>query len=304
MINLNIKSPPFVSVIIPLYNNSQKVVKLINALKNQSYPQKSFEIIIVNNSSTDDLSNVANIRDIIFINENITQSSYAARNRGIERGRGEVLCFLDSDCLPDKYWLENGLKTMKITNAHLVGGNVIFKISEEDTAAEYYDSITNMQVKRNIEKLGVTTTANLFLHRQVINKIGPFPEKLKSGADIYYTALAVDKGFKLSYSPKAFVTHPALRFKQLMKKAHRVGAGKRKVKEYIDSASVEKKIAIKKMRGRSPLDHLNPVRIWKNVKEKGFKISFIKLFQIMLVSYCYLFILCLNKKFPGKNKSS
>jgi len=299
--NYSLTSSPFVSVIIPLYNDSKRVVKLISALKNQSYPRKSFEIIVVNNSSMDDLSNVSKISDIIFINENNTQSSYAARNRGIKIAKGEILCFLDSDCLPDRHWIENGSKTMKSSNAHLVGGNVIFKISKEATAAEYYDSVTNMQAKRNIQELGVTTTANLFLSRQVIDKIGIFPEKLKSGADIYYTALAVDKGFKLVYCPKAYVLHPARKFKQLMKKAHRVGSGKRKVTEYIDSAPAEKKISTRKLRGRHPFDHLNPVRIWNNVKGNGNKINIVKLFQILFVSYCYLFILGLSKKLPEKN---
>lgn len=304
MNNLNLTSSPFVSVIIPIHKDSEEVVKLINALKNQSYPRESFEIIVVNNSSTDNLSNVSNISDIIFINEIHIQSSYAARNRGIDIARGKILCFLDSDCLPDRHWMENGLKTMKSSKAHLVGGNVIFKISKEATAAEYYDSVTNMQAKRNIQKLGVTTTANLFLSREVIEKIGTFPEKLKSGVDIYYTALAVAKGFKLEYCPKAYVRHPARKFKQLMKKAHRVGSGKRKLKEYIDSAPIEKKITIKKLRGRHPFDHLNPVRIWNNVKENGYKINIMKLFQILVVSYCYLFILGLSKKIPEKNQSS
>ena len=301
---MNFTTFPFVSVIIPVFNDSLQVKKLINILKDQSYPRESFEIIVINNSSTDDLSVVSKISGIIFLNEYHTQSSYAARNRGISISRGEILCFLDSDCLPDRHWLENGIKTMGSFGAHLVGGNVIFEISKKATAAEYYDSVTNMQAKRNIQKLGVTTTVNLFLKREVIDKTGVFPENLRSGADIYYTALAVNRGFKLVYSPDAFVTHPARKFKQLMKKARRVGSGKRKVSEYIDAAPAEKKIPVKKMRGRHPLDHLNPIRIWKDVKEKGFKISILKLFQIMLVSYCYLFILGLSKKFPEKNQSS
>ncbi len=218
---------PEVSVIIPVYNRPEEIKTCIEGILNQTYPDELTEIYVVDNKSTDNTREV--VKEYSKVNleqENEIQSSYAARNTGIEASDGEVIAMIDSDCDPVDKWLENGVKKMIEADADLIGGNVEFTFSKRQTASELYDSINNMQVESDIKGRGVAKTANLFSKRKVFDQIGNFPEDVKSGGDVKWTRKATENNFKLVYSEKAKVRHPARRFISSMKKQFRVGKGK------------------------------------------------------------------------------
>jgi len=218
---------PELSVIIPVYNRPEKIRTCIEGVLNQTYPEELTEIYVVDNKSTDQTREV--VKEYSRVNlekENEIQSSYAARNTGIEACEGHVIAMIDSDCDPVDEWLENGVKKMIETDADLVGGNVEFTFSKRRKASELYDSINNMQVESDIKGRGVAKTANLFSKRKVFDEIGLFPEDVKSGGDVTWTRKATENNFKLVYSKEAKVRHPARRFISSMKKQFRVGKGK------------------------------------------------------------------------------
>jgi glycosyltransferase involved in cell wall biosynthesis len=279
-------SKPFVSVILPHYNNSRQLSKLLEALEKQRYPQDSFEIIVVDNGSADKVDHLASRFNIRLAFEKDIRGSYAARNKGIQMAKGEILCFTDSDCTPHENWIAEGVKTLSQQDAHLVGGNVIFTFSDKKRAAEYYDAITNMGIEDSAIKRQVAKTANLFIKKQVLEKTGLFPVQLKSGGDIYLTAKAVKNRFRLVYSPGAIVYHPARTFFQLLKKSGRVGAGKAGIFKLLKKDT--KKIPKKVFRSRSFLTHLNPLDIKRRLKKNGYQAGFFKFLAILCVSYCYL----------------
>jgi glycosyltransferase involved in cell wall biosynthesis len=93
-----------ISIIIPVYNGAEKIVKTLQSIQNQSY--QDFEIIIVNDGSSDGVENVCanylkNIQSnnhYIFINQN-NAGAPAARNRGWQEARGQYLFFCDADAI-------------------------------------------------------------------------------------------------------------------------------------------------------------------------------------------------------------
>ena len=85
------------SVIIPVYNKSQTIAESIDSVLNQT--DNDFELIIVNDGSTDDLGKVLErFTEIIVINQENGGVS-RARNAGIKAASGEYVCFLDADDL-------------------------------------------------------------------------------------------------------------------------------------------------------------------------------------------------------------
>ena len=96
---------PFVSVIVPVYNDGQRIGKCIEALLIQTYPQAHFEIIIVDNGSNDNTRSVIEEHPVKLLVEDRIQSSYAARNKGIKNAKGEVIAFTDADCIPAPDWI-------------------------------------------------------------------------------------------------------------------------------------------------------------------------------------------------------
>jgi len=226
--NLQLGNPErwlFVSVIVPVCNNARCIQTCLESLLAQTYPRERYEVLIVDNGSTDATRDVVQSYPVTLLIEDRTRSSYAARNKGLQHARGEVIAFTDSDCTPVREWIEEGVRALRSYSAELVGGNVRFVYSQRRTSAEIWDSLTTKQIKQNIQNRGVGNTANLFVRAAVFEQIGPFPDEIESGGDLIWTKRATQNGFKLVYAPAAEVGHPTRRLGALLKKQYRVGKG-------------------------------------------------------------------------------
>jgi GT2 family glycosyltransferase len=216
---------PFVSVVVPVLNDARRVARCIDALLAQSYPRDRYEVLVVDNGSTDDTRAAIRGRPVTLLVEDRTTGSYAARNKGVRAARGEVIAFTDADCTPVPDWIEQGVRALAAEAADLAGGHVRFVYAAQPSAAEVYDSLTNMQHERNIRERSVAKTANLFVRGAVFAVVGPFPDTMQSGGDVYWTGRATALGRRLVYAPRAEVAHPARRLRELLAKQYRVGQG-------------------------------------------------------------------------------
>ena len=119
---------PFFSVIIPSYNHSNFIEKTINSVLKQTY--KNYEIIIIDNYSTDSTKNILNKYKNKIICKKIHNLGIIAksRNLGIKISKGKWICFLDSD----DEWFSDKLKIVyeQISKypAHVICNNEIITI--------------------------------------------------------------------------------------------------------------------------------------------------------------------------------
>jgi len=219
------------SIIIPVFNDLNAIKKTINALNNQTYDRDKFEIIVVDNNSSDgSYEYLQTVDNIVLLRETINLGSpYSCRNRGIEASKADLIAFLDSTCVPKENFVEKGIEFSKNNKCDLFGGEIIFDFEGHQTASKVYDSITNIQMKKNIEEDGVAKTANLWVNRYVIEEVGTFLEGVRSGDDIGFTNRCKDKGMKLIFCEDCVAYKFARGFKELMKKQYRVGKGKAKL---------------------------------------------------------------------------
>ena len=222
---MNKSSIQTITVLIPAYNAQSFLDQLLKSLIDQEYPKEFIEIILINNNSTDDTKSIAQRYPIKCLDETSSQSSYIARNKGIQHAKNEIIAFIDADCLPNPDWLREGVAALSEADADIAGGRVEFYYSERKTAAELYDSMTNMQVENYICERGVAPTANLFVRASLFDEVGLFPEDVISGGDMQWTKKATSMGYKLVYAPRAVVQHPSRRFRELLAKHIRVGTG-------------------------------------------------------------------------------
>jgi len=215
---------PFVSVIIPAHNDQNRLKLCLEAINLQSYPSKNYEIIVIDNNSTENIEKIAkDSSDKIKILKESKPYSYAARNKGIANAKGEIIAFTDSDCIPGREWIEKGVLTMIENSADLVGGKIEFYFSNKQTLSEVYDSLFFLNSENAVKK-GLCQTANLFVRKKIFLKLGYFPEVV-SGGDSQWTKNATDQGYRLTYSSKAIVKHPARKFSALLIKSLRVAQG-------------------------------------------------------------------------------
>jgi glycosyltransferase involved in cell wall biosynthesis len=214
----------FVSVVIPVFNGENIIGTCIKSILKQSYPNEKYEIIIVDNGSTDTTREIIKRYPVKMLIEDSIRSSYGARNTGIKHANGDIIAFIDADCVAYPTWLEEGVRVLLEQSGDLAGGNVEFTYRKK-SPAEFYDSITNMQNKYEIKENNVAKTANLFVRSEVFKEIGLFPQTMSSGGDVAWTYKATSNSYMLIYAENAVVKHPARGLLSLAKKHYRVGKG-------------------------------------------------------------------------------
>ena len=156
---------PFFSVVIPSYERPELLRRLLENLKRQQFTD--FEIIIVDQSR----QRHANMEkhydlDILYYWTDI-KGAVKARNTGIRLARGEVVAFIDDDCVPDADWLLNAWRLMRHGENIGVEGLVY---------ADSYDE-SQYRVVSNVNAQGMGyITANLFVRWEVLRRIDGFDE--------------------------------------------------------------------------------------------------------------------------------
>lgn len=219
----------FISIIIPTFNDSERLWYCLSSLENQSYPKGFYEVIVVDNNSEEDIKSVVNqFNQAQIIHEN-RRGSYAARNKGISVAKGTVLGFTDSDCIPAADWIEKGVnKLLKTPNCGLVAGEVqlFFKSPQKPTVFEVYDRMYFLRQKHYIEKYKFGATANVFTFKETFEVVGLFDSELKSGGDSEWGKRVFSAGYTQVYADDVLVAHPArYQWKEIRKKAIRVTEG-------------------------------------------------------------------------------
>lgn len=222
---------PLVSVIIPVLNDATRLKICLNALEHQTYPQQSYEVIVVDNGSAaaEAVTDVVAQFEQAIATIELAPGAYAARNTGIRLAKGEIIAFTDADCIPAPDWIEKGVEhLLNTSNCGLVAGRVetFFKDPHQLTPVELYASIMDLPQKEFLEKHHYGATANVFTWSAVIETVGEFDGTLKSAGDVEWGQRIFAHGYQQIYADDAFVHHPARRsLKQLYKRTIRDAGG-------------------------------------------------------------------------------
>jgi len=227
------------SVIVPVYNAKKTISVLFSSLLSQTYDKGDFEVIFVDNGSTDeslemlnDFALTSGLRVVVTVEAEIP-GSYAARNKGISMSQGGLLVFTDADCIPSAEWLSILYDSWVKTNPEniLVGEVVLVAQDEQNTTAvELFEMVHGFKQKDNIEKKGYGVTANIAVARSFFDVVGVFNQTLKSKGDYDWCRRALAAGGELLYLERALVMHPARRsLSDLCVKVRRVVGGQRDI---------------------------------------------------------------------------
>ena len=118
-------SEVFISVVVCTYNRAFYIQKTIESLLHQSLEKDCYEIIVIDNASTDHTARVlSRYKDIRYIYEP-KQGLSLARNMGIAHSKGEIVAYIDDDAIASKNWLENIVKAFSMDpEIAAVGGKI------------------------------------------------------------------------------------------------------------------------------------------------------------------------------------
>ncbi|GAB6087928.1 glycosyltransferase family 2 protein [Alkaliphilus crotonatoxidans] len=204
-----------VSIIIPVYNQLHLTRNCINLI--QQHTEGEYEIIVVNNGSTDRTKKVLDrIRNIRVIHNQYNEGFAKACNKGITRARGDLLLLLNNDTLVGPKWLSNMKKCilsdpiigMVGPRSNFVGGLQLIRGPRLEHQLEF----TRRFNQHNPEKwfdLDFLSGFCLLIKREVINQIGLLDERFGIGSyeDNDYCTRARRAGFRLVCAGDTFVYH-------------------------------------------------------------------------------------------------
>jgi len=204
------KNFPYVSIIIPAYNARSTLRLCLESVIKLDYPKDRLEVVLVNNNSTDSTEEIARDYPITVLREENVQSSYAARNRGIQHAKGEILAFTDTDCIVSPWWLKKLIASCDDPEIGCFAGNI--ESYPPETLAEQYadrDEENHNQLRcLTVGYLPYAQTANVAYRKEVFEDIGLFNSKFKSGGDVDLTWRMLKRGrFRIVYEPEAIVRH-------------------------------------------------------------------------------------------------
>ncbi len=197
----------FVSVIVPHYNDLDGLRLCHERLLRQTWPRDRLEIIVADNNSRCGMAAVREAApDAAIIHADI-QGAGPARNAGVAASHGDVLAFIDSDCVPEPEWIAEGVAAL--ARFDFVGGEVVVfpRDARRPTPVEAFELVFNFNFRRYIEEVGFTGTGNMFVPRLVFDRVGGFRTGVSEDMDWSFRARA--QGFTLGYAQHAIVGHPA-----------------------------------------------------------------------------------------------
>jgi cellulose synthase/poly-beta-1,6-N-acetylglucosamine synthase-like glycosyltransferase len=186
----------FVSVVIAARNEEKNIANVLNALLQQSYPSKSFEIIIVDDYSTDNTAGIAQS----FLNDRVhliqpkvdavSSSKKKAIEAGIKKANGELIVITDADCVPEINWLQAIVSFREKNKSAFVAAPVRLKLKSSMLSVFQtldfitLQGITAASVSANMHSM--CNGANLAYLRSAFFEVDGFKgiDKLASGDDM------------------------------------------------------------------------------------------------------------------------
>lgn len=234
----------FYSIIIPTYNRSRGLINALNHLIGQTVLKDNYEIIVVDDGSTDDTESVVESFRLkvekpeikYFKTENGGPAK--ARNFGIEKTRGEFIFFTDDDCAVPSNWMETLLLGLKrYPKAAGAGGWYLPLESEMEKTAGFWrkryaryvtyrmfiNSYGQYEILSNdpFRCFGVSAynTANICYKKEVLQKVGGFKEDFYwPGAEDNELAFRITlSGYPLLYIPFYVIDYNIRDFKEFVK---------------------------------------------------------------------------------------
>jgi glycosyltransferase involved in cell wall biosynthesis len=216
---------PVITIVIPVLNASSVLNECLAGLAVQEEAPTS-ELIVVDNGSSDGSGALAAAHPVkAQVIRETARGPYAARNAGIAAANGEIVAFTDADCIPSPGWLQAGAEAIR-RGADLVGGAIVQRGGTRASMWERYDRAMYLQQQEYVEHQHFAATANLFVRRDVFERIGRFVPELVASGDLEFGRRASEAGYKLVFAPGAAVEHrPRVNFRETWALHRKLGSG-------------------------------------------------------------------------------
>ena len=203
---------PSVSVIIPVKNRCEELVECLESVFAQDYPHDRMEVIVIDDGSTDETFDAANRFPVKLFTNPVSRGQSFCRNLGAREACGEILAFLDSDCVAEPTWLRELTAYFSWERVGAVGGYVdgyfgASVLDRYEQAASPLNMGKRHQVGNHDSSTLYVPTCNLLVRKIIFLEAGGFQPELHVGEDVDFCWRMRNRGHLLVYAPRGAVRH-------------------------------------------------------------------------------------------------
>jgi len=199
------RSLPSVSVVVPALNNEETISRTIESLKNMDYPREKLEIIVVDDASNDKTGKIALNHGARVVKREKRGGCAGAKNTGVSHARSEIIAFVDANVTVDKDWLKELVTPFKDTSVGATGGSVRAKYRRNHSLGKYISHDVDYR-KRNVNTRSVPGSNSAY-RREVFEIVGKLDPYLGEDPDFSYRVS--NYGYKIVFTERAIVYHPS-----------------------------------------------------------------------------------------------
>jgi glycosyltransferase involved in cell wall biosynthesis len=211
---------PTISVVVPTYNRRVSLGRLLQALEQQTYPADQFEVVVVDDGSTDGTADAVRTLKPPYVLRPLVQENRgpaAARNHGVEQARGQLILFLDDDVepLPDLLAVHQSIQGSR--PGQVVVGPMLPPPNwprptwirwEEEKLERQYQAMKEGRYACSPRQF---YTGNASLPRSIFLDAGGFNVEFKRAEDVELAWRLALRGARFRFEPAAQVLHYAER---------------------------------------------------------------------------------------------
>ena len=210
---------PFVSVVIPAYNEEDYLLSCLESIKRQDYAAE-YEVIVVDNASTDNTAKIARDWGAKVVYES-KRSPACARQKGAEVAKGKIIAFIDADTRAPARWLST-IVWRFLCEPEMVAVSGPYAYSDvgkfsrvSSYVGNFLNIITDQLFRKVFRKGGAIWGCNFAVRRSAFWQIGGFDTNIRFYGEEYELSLRLGKAGKECIMPRLFVLTSARRLKRI-----------------------------------------------------------------------------------------
>ncbi|MDX1664022.1 MAG: sugar transferase [Candidatus Promineifilaceae bacterium] len=197
---------PAISVVVPAHNARATIEGCVVALGQQTLDPACYEVIVVDDGSTDDTGALAQAAGAVVLHQQRGRPA-AARNAGALAARGEIICFTDADCEPVPDWLAQ--LTAPFVDPEIIGCKGIYATRQRSLVArfvqvEYEDKYDRLRQQETIDFIDTYCAA---YRREVLLANDGFDTSFPYLEDQELSFRLAARGYTMVFQPEAVVYH-------------------------------------------------------------------------------------------------
>jgi GT2 family glycosyltransferase len=204
------ESHELISVIIPSYQPDRKLADCLDSILSTSSGRR-FEVWVVDSTPDDITGSIRGCLDdsrVHLLRSPRRLLPGEARDMGVGQAKGDILVFIDADCIASGGWLDGLVDGLLRSGAGVCGGSV--ENGTPDSyfgTADYLSEFGEYTPRNPSRSVRFVPSCSMALSREVWSRAGGFPAGIATGEDVALGKRIIDLGMEIRFIPQAVIYH-------------------------------------------------------------------------------------------------